>query len=204
MLPKSMAGPNNVAQKLGFFIFFAGIIAAGLWYAQSRGWLEDERDLAEDDEEPAATGPDGGAPRRGKKKAGPHLKKKPSESRQARSGAARHPNPSPHPGPGPTGPSYESAIAGNNLKLAPGSLDAPDLTDAELAGPMRDGTFLDTCGVPTSMHVTVKVAIRQGRAVGISVYPTPPSQEIAGCVERHVRGLQWRSNAKMDSFITTY
>ena len=58
--------------------------------------------------------------------------------------------------------SYETAIAGNNLKLAPGTKDAPDLTDAELAGPMRDGSFLDACGVPTSTHVTVITIARTG------------------------------------------
>jgi hypothetical protein len=87
--------------------------------------------------------------------------------------------------------------------LAPGTKEAPDLSDGELAGPLRDGSFLDACGVPGSTKVTVKVAIRNGRSVGISVYATPPSQSIAGCVEEHVRGLQWPSNAKMDSFVTT-
>ena len=105
---------------------------------------------------------------------------------------------------GPSGPSYESAIAGNNLSLAPGTKDVPDLTDAELAGPMRQGTFLDACEVPSSTKVTVKVAIRNGRAVGVSVYATPPNREAGWCVERHVRGLQWPSNAKLDSFVTTY
>jgi hypothetical protein len=80
----------------------------------------------------------------------------------------------------------------------------PDLTDAELSGPMRDGTFLDACGVPSSTKVTVKVAIRNGRAVGVSVYAVPANREMGWCVERHVRGLQWPSNAKMDSFVTTY
>ena len=41
-------------------------------------------------------------------------------------------------------------------------------------------------------------------SVGVSVYPIPPSQELAGCVERLVRGLRWPSSAKMDSFVTTY
>jgi hypothetical protein len=109
------------------------------------------------------------------------------------------------PGPGgPSGPSYESAIDNNNLILAPGTKDVPDLTDAELAGPMRDGTFLDACGFPSSTKVTVKVAIRGGRAVGVSVYATPPNREAGWCVEKHVRGLQWPSNAKLDSFVTTY
>jgi hypothetical protein len=102
--------------------------------------------------------------------------------------------------------SYEAAIAGNNVQLTPGApgTNAPDLTDAQLSGPMRNGTFLDACGVPEDCQVTVKVAIRGGRAVGVSVYTIPPNPQMSGCVERHVRGLAWPFSAKMDSFVTTY
>jgi hypothetical protein len=48
------------------------------------------------------------------------------------------------------------------------------------------------------------VAIKMGRAVGVSVYTNPPSPGVAGCVERSVRGLAWPANPKMDSFVTTY
>jgi hypothetical protein len=164
--------------------------------------LDDEQDVADDDEEPAPIGPDGGAHRRRPKKNAPRLKKKTSEARQSRGGSA-HPGASPLP-TGPSGMSYEAAIAGNNHQLAPGTKDVPDLTDAELAGPMREGTFLDACGVPSSMQVTVKVAIRNGHAVGVSVHTVPPNREMGWCVERRVRGIQWPSNAKMDSFVTTY
>ena len=203
MLPPSMAVPNTTARKLGCFIFFAcaAALAVAFWYVRPSGWWEGEQDIADDDEEPAMVKPDAGAHRRRSKKAATP-KKKVSDTRQARSGAA-HPGEGPVPA-GPSGMSYEAAIAGNNLQLAPGTTNAPDLTDAELGGPMRDGTFLDACDVPSSTHVTVKVAIQNGRAVGISVYAVPPSREIAGCIERHVRGFQWSSNAKMDSFVTTY
>ena len=69
---------------------------------------------------------------------------------------------------------------------------------------MRNATFLGACGAPDSMKVTVKVAIKMGRAVGVSVYTNPPSPGVAGCVERSVRGLNWPANPKMDSFVTTY
>jgi len=192
----------NAARKIGWFIFFvsAAALAAGAWYTQRGGFWEDEQDVGDDAESGDPT-PEGSGYRRPKKNA-PRLKKKASEGREARGGAAR-PGGSPlHAGP--SGMSYETAIAGNNLNLAPGTKDGPDLTDAELAGPMRDGTFLDACGVPNSTQVTVKVAIRNGHAVGVSVYAVPPSREIAGCIERHVRGVQWPPHAKMDSFVTTY
>jgi hypothetical protein len=52
--------------------------------------------------------------------------------------------------------------------------------------------------------VTVRVAIRMGRAVGVSVYTNPPNTGIAACVDRAVRNLAWPANAKMDSLTTTY
>jgi hypothetical protein len=208
MLCRSMAVSNTTRGKLGLLVFLVCVAfsAFGVWYLNGGRW-EDEEQNVDNDEEPIDPNADGVGYRRGskKKKAQP-TKGKAGTSRQARSGTARPAEgPAPAPlGPGPTGPSYESAIAGNNLKLAPGTQDVPDLSDAELAGPMRDGSFLDACGVPTSTQVTVKVAIHHGRAVGISVYPIPPSSPISGCVERYVKGLQWRANAKMDSFVTTY
>jgi len=198
-----MPAPSPTVRLLRVFAIFAclAVIAFGAWYVYSGGIEDDEQEPADDDEGRANVRTDGGAQRRRPKKKAP-LKKKASEARHARGGSAR---PAGGPSPaGPSGPSYETAIAGNNLNLAPGTKEAPDLTDAELAGPMRDGLFLDDCGVPSSTHVTVKVAIRNGRAVGISVYPVPSSPAIAGCVERHVRALQWPPSAKMDSFMTTY
>jgi hypothetical protein len=85
-----------------------------------------------------------------------------------------------------------------------GHVVGPDLTDLQLSGPMRNATFLNSCGAPDSMHVTVKVAIKMGRAVGVSVYTTPPNGAVASCVDHAVRGLVWPANQKMDSFITTY
>jgi hypothetical protein len=214
MLPQPMAVRNSPARSLFIFLTCAAALGGGFWYARGGGFWEDEQSADDDEEEePGLLKPDSGAPRRRPKKSAPRLstprpKKKPSEARQARSPAPAHAAEDPPravpPHAGPTGPSYESAIAGNVQHLAPGTKEAPDLTDGELAGPLRDGSFLDACGVPSSTQVTVKVAIRNGRSVGISVYSTPPSQSIAGCVEEHVRGLQWPSNAKMDSFVTTY
>ena len=95
---------------------------------------------------------------------------------------------------------YAQRFAENRIDF----LVLPDLTDQQLSGPMRNATFLGSCGAPDSMHVTVKVAIKMGRAIGVSVYTTPPNGGVAGCVDRAVRGLAWPVNQKMDSFVTTY
>jgi hypothetical protein len=69
---------------------------------------------------------------------------------------------------------------------------------------MRSAAFISGCGAPDSMKVTVKVAVKNGRAVGVSVYTNPPNAGVAACVDRHVRSLSWPSSPKLDSFITTY
>jgi hypothetical protein len=102
------------------------------------------------------------------------------------------------------GMSYEAAIASNNTQVTIGQAAGADLSDQQLSGPMRNASFLGACGAPNSMKVTVRVAIRMGHAVGVSVYTTPPNPQIASCVDHAVRGLAWPVNAKMDSFTTTY
>jgi hypothetical protein len=110
----------------------------------------------------------------------------------------------PFTGRGPAGPTYEAAIASNKQEIAIGTQAGPDLSDADLSRPMRNGAFVGECGAPDSMKVTVKVAIKLGRPAGVSVSTSPSDPDVAGCIDRYVRTFSWPSNAKMDSFTTTY
>ncbi len=101
------------------------------------------------------------------------------------------------------GGSFEAALAANNEQITiGGGGGGADLTNAQLGGPLKNATFISGCGAPDSMKVTVKVAVKMGRAVGVSVYTSPPNGAVSSCVDRHVRGLSWPANAKMD-FVTT-
>jgi hypothetical protein len=118
-------------------------------------------------------------------------------------GPPPHAPPHRHYGP-PSGASYESAIGSNNQHVTIGAAGGADLTDAQLSGPMSDGSFIDECGAPDDMGITVKVAIKMGRAVGVSVSTSPRSADVANCIDHHIRGLSWPSSPKMDSLVTTY
>jgi hypothetical protein len=203
---------SNSGRNLGLFLVLvlaSAAVVGWAWYKKNGPFWDDDQEAFEDDE-PANRSPDAGPSRR-PKKGSTRRRKKRAEPRAPRVAAERPERPEraerqatlPMP-TGPSGPSYETAIAGNNLNLAPGTTDVPDLSDGQLSYPMRDGSFLDACGVPSSTKVTVKVAIRNGQAVGVSVYTSPPNKPLGWCVEKQVRGFQWPSNAKMDSFITTY
>lgn len=110
----------------------------------------------------------------------------------------------PFRGRGPAGPTYEAALASNKQQITIGGKNHPDLTDAQLAGPMRGGGFVGECGAPESMKVAVKVAVKLGHPVGVSVATSPADPDIAGCIDRYVRTFSWPSSPKMDSFTTTY
>ena len=103
------------------------------------------------------------------------------------------------------GMSYEGAIASNVQEVTMGGAKTgPDLTDSQLATPLKQASFVSGCGAPSDMTVTVKVAIKNGRAVGVSVYPNPADARVASCIDHAIRGLSWPSNPKMDSLTTTY
>lgn len=102
------------------------------------------------------------------------------------------------------GMSYEQARASYNQEITMGGKGVPDLTNAQLEAPMKSVSFISGCGAPEGMRVTVKVAVKDGRAVGVSVSTNPSNATVAACVDRHVRALSWPRNAKMDFLTTSY
>jgi hypothetical protein len=103
------------------------------------------------------------------------------------------------------GLSYEAALNANNQEITMGGNNGgPDLTNAQLSAPMNNASFITSCGAPNDMKVTVRVAVKNGRAVGVTVISNPPNGAVQSCVDKHVRGLGWASSPKMDSFTTTY
>jgi eukaryotic-like serine/threonine-protein kinase len=103
------------------------------------------------------------------------------------------------------GQSYEAVLNSNNETLSMGQAQgAPDLTDGQLSAPLRHASFVVSCGAPDSMKVTVRVAVKMGRAVGVTVSTNPPGPGVASCIDRAVRGLQWAVSPKTDFVTTNY
>lgn len=117
---------------------------------------------------------------------------------------------------------YEEALS------KPESLDVHDervqLTDGQLTGPMRP--VLNGCRIPSNARVTIKTAVQNGRAIGVTVSvrferpkttrPQPPQSraaaryeakaaaKISTCVDKAVRNLTWPPSKRRDSFTTEF
>jgi hypothetical protein len=116
--------------------------------------------------------------------------------------ARAHP-PASWDGPGhSTGTSYDDALATpEDMSAVAGE---HELSDVELAQPMKSPTFLDDCSVPETMKVKVQVVVRDGAAIGVTVRTQPDDATVAECIDKAVRGLGWTASKKRDSLTTMY
>jgi hypothetical protein len=116
----------------------------------------------------------------------------------------------------PSTASYDQALS------TPEPIDIHDdrahLTDVQLTSPM--GAALVGCRVPASAKVTIKTAVQDGRAIGVTVdvrFEKPKSArqtlaavkaerkaiaKIAACVDQNVRAIVWPPSRRRDSFTT--
>lgn len=80
----------------------------------------------------------------------------------------------------------------------------PDLTVGAYAGVLNNGGYLNACGVPDNMSVSICAAVQNGHAVGITVTTNPSNPGVAGCIRGQVAGLGFPSNPRLDVARTTF
>jgi hypothetical protein len=103
------------------------------------------------------------------------------------------------------GMSYEAVLNSNVQEITMGEQSGgPDLTNAQLSGPLMHASFVPNCGAPDDMHVQVRVAVKMGVPIGVTVSTSPPSGGVAACIDRAVRGLRWPAHPKTDFVTTNY
>lgn len=101
-----------------------------------------------------------------------------------------------------TGMSYEDALSEPEDVMALKS--ERQLGNDELTAQMKNPTFLTACSVPDSMSLTLKIAVRDGKTLGVSVITRPDDQTVAECIDKAVRDLSWPVSKHRDSFITNF
>lgn len=102
--------------------------------------------------------------------------------------------------------------------------DRAQLTDLQLQAPMRGA--LASCKIPPKAKVTIKTAVQNGRAIGVTVLvdlpaPKPPKKptekskkvaaahaktvaKVTACADKAVRALNWPPSRRRDAFTTTF
>jgi hypothetical protein len=96
----------------------------------------------------------------------------------------------------PTLPSYESVVVATIGHDPSGALR---LTDDELVAPLG-GDIVGSCG---GTSARVRIAVRDGKAAGVSVYTTPRDPVVASCIDRAIRARAWPRTAALSTITTS-
>lgn len=95
--------------------------------------------------------------------------------------------------------SCEAAIARNNEQLTIGGARGPaDITREAYAGILQNGRYLSGCSVPDRTVFEICAAVKDGRAVGITVVSSPSSSALNACVRNAVGRLKFPQSARLD------
>jgi hypothetical protein len=107
-------------------------------------------------------------------------------------------------GAGDGGLSFEDAWAHAEQQANIGQASGPDPIEkirVELSN--ASATIVSGCA-PETTSVVIKAAIQNGRAVGVSVYATPPSPAVSACVASRVRRLSFSASGHMDAVTASF
>jgi hypothetical protein len=95
--------------------------------------------------------------------------------------------------------SCEAAIARNNEQLEIGGPRRPaDITREAYANILQNGRYLAGCRVPDRTVIEICAAVRDGRAVGVTVVSNPPRAALDACVRGAVVRLAFPKNERLD------
>lgn len=107
-------------------------------------------------------------------------------------------------GAGDGGLSFEDAWARAEQQATIGQASGPDPIEkirVELSN--ASAAIVSACA-PETTSVVIKAAIQNGRAVGVSVYATPPSPAVSACVASRVRRLSFSASGHMDAVTASF
>jgi hypothetical protein len=110
--------------------------------------------------------------------------------------------------PAPSGSSDEGVVTVSLTDAAAASArrttQASPLSSARLGAPLVNGKFVSDCGAPDDMKVVVKVTVKMGRPVDVTVKTDPANGAVASCVEKATREMQWDVSPKTQHATVTY
>jgi hypothetical protein len=82
------------------------------------------------------------------------------------------------------------------INAVPQGSERANLDTAALSQPISDMKLYDPCAAKPTEHVKIRVAVWDGRAVGVDVATTPSNSKLAECVKEQIRNVKWRDKEK--------
>lgn len=81
------------------------------------------------------------------------------------------------------------------VKAVPQGMERANIDQETLSKPLQDFAVYEPCK-PGTAHLTIKIAVWDGRAVGLDVTSTPKNDKLVECVKERLKGLKWQAKVK--------
>jgi hypothetical protein len=101
--------------------------------------------------------------------------------------------------PASTVSSCESVLAAASDEMdLTAARGVPDLSRDAYAAILENGAYLSACSIPDGTALEICAAVREGRAIGVTVVTRPSDARVRACVRGVVASLAFPSNPRLD------
>lgn len=81
------------------------------------------------------------------------------------------------------------------IKAVPVGAERANIDQETLSKPIQDFALYEPCN-PGTAKVKMKIAVWDGKAVGLDVSSTPKNEKLVACVKDRIKGLTWQAKVK--------
>lgn len=94
-------------------------------------------------------------------------------------------------------PEFRPGMSVNEATNAvPPNVERLNIEQERLAEPLMDPKLYEPCSLQGHHHFTVKVAVWDGKAVGLDVSTKPNDEKLAACLRQQIQDVEWEDKAK--------
>ena len=104
--------------------------------------------------------------------------------------------PKPAPPPAAPEPQFTDGMSvADAIKAVPVGAERANIDQETLSKPIQDFAVYEPCK-PGAAHIKMKIAVWDGKAVGLDVTSTPKNEKLVACVKTQLKTLTWKAHVK--------
>jgi len=104
--------------------------------------------------------------------------------------------PTPEPRPAAPEPQFSDGMSvADAIKAVPIGSERANIDQETLSMPIKDFALYEPCK-PGSEHIKMKIAVWDGKAVGLDVASTPKNDKLTACIKQQLKTLTWKAHVK--------
>jgi hypothetical protein len=90
----------------------------------------------------------------------------------------------------------ENGTVDEAIAAVPPGTERLNIDQETLGKPLQDIALYEPCKLPPSAHFKLRVAVWNGKAVGLDLTSTPKNPKLEECIKGRIRELTWRDRVR--------